>query len=66
MAPKKQSSKKAKVSGFVIGSARFKKLSAVEGIVYSPDMKGRSAISKRKDLSPEERRKVIIKAYRKP
>jgi len=26
------------VSGFVIGSARFKKISAVEGIVYSPDM----------------------------
>ena len=65
MAPKKQSSKKGKVSGFVIGSARFKKISAVEGIVSSPGMKGRSAISKRKDLSPEERRKVIIKAYRK-
>ena len=65
MAPKKQSSKKGKVSGFVIGSARFKKISAVAGLVYSPDMKGRSAISKRKDLSPEERRKIIIKAYRK-
>jgi hypothetical protein len=65
MAPKKQSSKKGKASGFVIGSARFKKISAVEGIVYSPDMKGSSAISKRKDLSPEERRKIIIKAYRK-
>lgn len=65
MAPKKQSSKKGKVSGFVIGSGRFKKISAVEGIVYTPDMKGRSALSKRKDLSPEERRKIIIKAYRK-
>jgi len=65
MAPKKQSSKKGKASGFVIGSARFKKISAVEGIVYSPDMKGSSAISKRKDLSPEERREIIIKAYRK-
>lgn len=65
MAPKKQSSQKAKASGFVIGSARFKKISAVEGIVYSADMKGRSALPKRKDLSPEERRKIIIKAYRK-
>lgn len=65
MAPKKQSSKKGKASGFVIGSARFKKISAVEGIVYSPDMKGRSAMSKRNDLTPEERRKIIIKAYRK-
>lgn len=53
------------MTGFVIGSARFKKMSAVEGVVYSPDMKGRSALSKRKDLSPEERRKIIIKAYRK-
>jgi len=65
MAPKKTSPKKGKVSGFVIGIARFKKISAVEGIVYSPDMKGRSAISKRKNLSPKERRKIIIKAYRK-
>jgi len=65
MAPKKQTPKKGKVSGFVIGSARFKKISAVEGIVYSPDMKGRSAIAKRKNLTPEERRKIIIKAYRK-
>jgi hypothetical protein len=65
MAPKKPSTKKGKAVGFVIGSARFRKISAVEGIQYSPKMKGSSAISKAKALSPEERRKAIIKAYRK-
>jgi hypothetical protein len=63
MAPRKSSSK-SKASGFVIGSARFRKISAVEGIVHSPRMKGVSS-SKGKALSPEERRKAIIKAYRK-
>jgi hypothetical protein len=65
MAPKKPSPKKVKASGFVIGSARFRKISAVEGIHYSPEMKGSAAIAKSKALSPEERRKTIIKAYRK-
>jgi hypothetical protein len=63
MAPKKPSSKKGK--GFVIGSGRFRKISAVEGIHYSPKMKGGVAISKSKALTPEERRKAIIEAYRK-
>lgn len=65
MAPKKPSSKKSKASGFVIGSVRFRKISAVEGIHFSPKMKGSSAVSKSKPLTPEERRKTIIKAYRK-
>lgn len=65
MPPKKRSSKPAKASGFVIGTARFEKISAVEGIHYSRDMKVRSATAKRKDLTPEERRKIITDAYRK-
>jgi hypothetical protein len=66
MAPKKpsSSSKKGKAAGFVIGSARFRKISAVEGIHYSSKMKGDAAI-KGKTLTAEERRKAIIKAYRK-
>ncbi|MGE5159423.1 MAG: hypothetical protein ACM3OF_14900 [Gemmatimonas sp.] len=64
MASKKRSSKAAKASGFVVGSARFRKISAVEGIRYSNDMKGRSA-AKGKDLTPEQRREIIIDAYRK-
>jgi hypothetical protein len=65
MAPKKSSSKKDKASGFVVGSVRFRKISAVEGIQYPRSMKGDVAISKAKALAPEERRKAIIKAYRK-
>jgi hypothetical protein len=58
-------SKKGKVPGFVIGSARFRKISAAEGIRYSSKMKGGAALSKSTDLTPEERRKTIVKAYRK-
>ncbi|ANW00800.1 hypothetical protein [Bradyrhizobium icense] len=65
MAPKKPSSKKGKASGFVIGSARFRKISSVEGIVYSVKMKGSTAVAASKARTPEERRKAIIKAYRK-
>ncbi len=65
MAAKKTSSNKGKAVGFVIGSARFRKISAVEGIQYSPKMKGSASISKTKALTPEERRKAIIKAYSK-
>jgi len=65
MAQKKTSSKKGKVSGFVIGSARFRKISSVEGIVYSTKMKGSTAVAASKAQTPEERRKAIIKAYRK-
>lgn len=65
MAPKKSPPKNVKASGFVIGSARFRKISAVEGIHYSPNMKGGAETSKSKAVTPEERRKAIIKAYRK-
>lgn len=66
MAPKKSpTNKKSKTSGFVIGSARFRKISSVEGIVYSPKMKGSAAVAKSEARTPEERLKVIIKAYRK-
>jgi hypothetical protein len=65
MAAKKSSSRKGKASGFVIGSARFRKISSVEGIVYSKEMKGSTAIAKSKARTPEERRKAIIKAYSK-
>ncbi len=57
------SAKKGKASGFVIGSARFRKISAVEGH-YSPKMKGSSAVAQSRARTPEERRKAIIQAYR--
>lgn len=65
MARGKPTSKKSKAVGFVIGSSRFRKISAVEGIQYSSKMKGSAAIAKSKAITPEERRKTIIKAYRK-
>jgi hypothetical protein len=43
----KRTSKAGKTSSFVIGSARFKKISA------SPDMKGQLAVSKLKNPTPE-------------
>lgn len=65
MARKQTPSKKDKAVGFVIGSGRFRKISAVEGIHYSPKMKGSVAIAKSKAVTPQERRNSIIKAYRK-
>jgi hypothetical protein len=62
---RKPTSKTGKTAGFVIGSARFKKISAVEGITYSPGMKGQTAVSGLEKLTPEEKRKAIIQAYRK-
>jgi hypothetical protein len=47
------------------GSARFRKISAVEGIKYSPGMKGQNAVARLKSQTPEEKRKAIIQAYRK-
>nr|WP_291691090.1 hypothetical protein [Bradyrhizobium sp.] len=65
MASKKSSSKTGKATGFIVGSSRFRKISAVEGIHFSAKMRGNAVLSKTEDLSPEERRKLIIKAYRK-
>ncbi len=65
MAPNKPTSKEGKAVGFVIGSSRFRKIGAVEGIQYSPKMKGSAAIAKSKAVTPAQRRKAIIKAYRK-
>jgi hypothetical protein len=50
---------------FVIGRAKFAKISAVEGIRASSSMKKRAAQFDRKGLSSEERRKAIIRAHTK-
>ncbi|MFT0877725.1 hypothetical protein VRZ08_14255 [Rhodopseudomonas sp. G2_2311] len=65
MASKKTSLKTNKARGFVIGSDRFRKLSSVEGIEYSPEMKSSKAVAKSEARSLEERRNAIIKAYSK-
>jgi hypothetical protein len=52
-------------SGVVLGHNRFAKISAVEGIVLTRDMKERAAEFDRQGLSAEERRKSIVRTYRK-
>jgi len=50
---------------FVIGRERFARISAVEGIKPTAAMKKRAAEFERQGLSPVERRREIIKVYRK-
>jgi hypothetical protein len=62
--PKKCSRKKRGVS-MIIGRERFAKISAVEGILPSEDMRARMAEFDRLGLSAEGRRRAIIKAHKK-
>ncbi len=50
---------------FVIGAARFEKISAVEGIVLTKTMRDRAITVDLKDTSGATRREKIIKNYRK-
>jgi len=50
---------------FILGRAKFERISAVEGITLSRAMKDRAAKSAHKNLSAEERRRTIIAAHRK-
>lgn len=58
-------SKKAGESRFVLGRARFAKISAVEGLSLTPAMIGRAAAFDRGALSAAERRRAIITVHRK-
>ncbi|MCD0416307.1 hypothetical protein LOC51_03700 [Rubrivivax sp. JA1024] len=51
--------------GFLLGAERFEKISAVEGIVLSDDMKHRADEAKRLGLSAEQRIERIKEVYRK-
>jgi hypothetical protein len=62
---KKTTKKSAKAGSFVIGHARFSKISAVEGIVLTSGMKARRARLEQSGASPAERRAAIIKAYKR-
>lgn len=55
----------AKTGQFTIGQERFAKISAVEGIVLTKQMRSRIAEFDSKGLSADERRRTIIRAYRK-
>lgn len=49
----------------MLGSKRFAKISAVEGIKRTPAMKKRAAEFDKKGLSTAERRQELFKVYRK-
>ena len=51
-------------SGVIIGRERFAKISAVEGIKMTAAMKKRQAEFDRRGLLGDERRRMIIRAYR--
>jgi hypothetical protein len=55
----------SEVGQFIIGQEQFAKISAVEGIVMTRQMRSRLAEFDRQGLSAEERRRAIIRAYRK-
>jgi hypothetical protein len=65
MPVRKKSSAKKRVTKVVIGRERFAKISAVEGIQPSSAMRERVAQFDRQGLSAAERRREIIKAYKK-
>jgi len=65
MPKQKRSSGKSSKTGFVIGRASFRKISAVEGIRLKPAMEKRAAEAASKGLSAEEYRRLIVRSYRK-
>lgn len=62
---RKPVTKGAKVSGFVVGRARFTKISAVEGIELTPSMEKRASEAGQKGLTAEEYRRTIVRSHRK-
>jgi hypothetical protein len=61
----KRSTGKNRKTSFIVGSAGFAKISAVEGIRLTPAMKERAAEAASKELSAEEHRAMIVRAHRK-
>lgn len=58
-------SAKHQSKGYVLGRARFAKISAIEGIRMTAAMEADFREFERKDLPAEDRRKVIGKKYGK-
>jgi hypothetical protein len=62
---RKPIAKTGKAGGFVIGRARFAKISAVEEIQLTEVMERRASEAGRKGLKAEEYRRTIERSYRK-
>jgi hypothetical protein len=56
---------RAAKAGMMLGRERFSKISSVEGIFLTQEMKKRTADFDRKGLSADERRASIVRAHRK-
>jgi hypothetical protein len=65
MAKRKDIAKDAKTGRFVLGSDRFAKISEVEGIRLTPEMKKRANEAKSKGLTADEYRETIIRSHQK-
>jgi hypothetical protein len=65
MAKRKDIAKDAKTGRFVLGSDRFAKISEVEGIRLTPEMKNRANEAKSKGLTADEYRQTIIRSHQK-
>jgi hypothetical protein len=64
--PAKKAVKKSAIMGaFVIGRARFSKISAVDGITLTREAKKRAVDFDRRGASGDERRRTIVRVYRK-
>jgi len=63
MPNKVNKSSRAKSKGLVIGRKGFEKISAVEGIRMSREMKATFRNLDKKGASPEERRNAILRKY---
>ena len=61
----KSSDEKGASAKFVLGRDRFAKISAVEGIALTPAMQERAGEFDRRGLTSAERRREILKVYRK-
>jgi hypothetical protein len=60
---KNPTAKTPKTGGFVIGSAGFGKISAVEGIRMTAAMKKRAGDARAKGPTAEEHRRTIIRSH---
>jgi hypothetical protein len=65
MASDRRDAKQKGGEGFLLGAERFAKISAVEGIELTSEMRQRAQEAERLGLSPEQRLERIKSAYRK-
>jgi hypothetical protein len=62
---RKKSPLSPKTGRYVIGSAAFAKISAVEGIHLTDAMKERATLKRERGLTADEHRRTIIRSHRK-